>query len=141
MSEPWLLGGARQQGGKAGSFMSITGPLDVEAIRADFPILTRRVRNDKALVYLDSGATSQHPVQVLDAEREYYERHNAAAHRGAHLLGEEATEVYEGSRAKVARFIGASSANEVVFTKSATESINLVAYALGSGPRQSSVKP
>ncbi len=107
--------------------------LDTEKIRADFPILSRRVRNDKALVYLDSGATSQHPRQVLDAEREYYERHNAAAHRGAHLLGEEATEVYEGARAKVARFIGASSANEVVFTKSATESVNLVAYALGSG--------
>jgi cysteine desulfurase/selenocysteine lyase len=110
--------------------------LDTVAIRADFPILARRVRNDKALVYLDSGATSQHPVQVLDAEREYYERHNAAAHRGAHLLGEEATEVYEGARAKVARFIGASSASEVVFTKSATESINLVAYAMTG-----SVKP
>ncbi|HEX3959359.1 MAG TPA: cysteine desulfurase [Trebonia sp.] len=112
--------------------MGVTGPLDVEAIRADFPILSRRVRNDKALVYLDSGATSQHPRQVLDAEREYYERHNAAAHRGAHLLGEEATEVYEGGRAKVARFIGASSASEVVFTKNATESVNLLAYALTS---------
>jgi cysteine desulfurase/selenocysteine lyase len=110
--------------------MTVTGPLDVQAIRADFPILSRRVRNDKALVYLDSGATSQHPVQVLDAERAYYERNNAAAHRGAHLLGEEATEVYEGARAKVARFIGAASPNEVVFTKSATESINLVAYTL-----------
>jgi len=117
------------------SEVSITGSvdtafLDTAAIRADFPILSRRVRNDKALVYLDSGATSQHPRQVLDAEREYYERHNAAAHRGAHLLGEEATEVYEGGRAKVARFIGASSANEVVFTKNATESVNLLAYAL-----------
>ncbi|HEY6789543.1 MAG TPA: cysteine desulfurase [Trebonia sp.] len=106
--------------------------LDTAAIRADFPILSRRVRNDKALVYLDSGATSQHPRQVLDAEREYYERHNAAAHRGAHLLGEEATETYEGARAKVARFIGASSASEVVFTKNATESVNLLAYALTS---------
>jgi cysteine desulfurase / selenocysteine lyase len=119
------------------SEVSITGSvdtafLDTAAIRADFPILSRRVRNDKALVYLDSGATSQHPRQVLDAEREYYERHNAAAHRGAHLLGEEATETYEGARAKVARFIGASSASEVVFTKSATESVNLVAYALTS---------
>jgi cysteine desulfurase/selenocysteine lyase len=110
--------------------VGVTSPLNVETIRGDFPILSRRVRNDKALVYLDSGATSQHPRQVLDAEREYYERHNAAAHRGAHLLGEEATEVYEGARAKVARFIGASSPNEVVFTKSATESINLVAYTL-----------
>ena len=87
--------------------MSVTGPLDVEAIRADFPILSRRVRNDKALVYLDSGATSQKPVQVLDAEREFYERHNGAAHRGAHLLSEEGTEIYEGARAKVAAFIGA----------------------------------
>jgi len=115
--------------------MTVTGPLDSAAIRADFPILSRRVRNDKALVYLDSGATSQHPVQVLDAERAYYEQHNAAAHRGAHLLGEEATEVYEGARAKVARFIGAASPNEVVFTKSTTESINLVAYTLTSSLR------
>ena len=110
--------------------MSVTGPLDTDKIRADFPILARRVRNDKALVYLDSGATSQKPVQVLDAEREFYEQHNGAAHRGAHLLSEEGTEIYEGARAKVARFIGASSPNEVVFTKSATESVNLVAYAL-----------
>jgi cysteine desulfurase/selenocysteine lyase len=119
--------------------MSVTGPLNVEQIRADFPILSRRVRNDKALVYLDSGATSQKPVQVLDAEREFYERHNGAAHRGAHLLSEEGTEIYEGARAKVARFIGASP-SEVVFTKSATEAINLVAFALGSGPRQGWVK-
>ena len=103
---------------------------DADAIRKDFPILSRTVRNDKPLVYLDSGATSQHPVQVLDAEREYYERHNAAAHRGTHLLGEEATEIYEGTRAKVASFLGAASADEVVFTKSATEAINLVAFAL-----------
>jgi len=103
--------------------------LDPEAIRKDFPILSRTVRNGKPLVYLDSGATSQHPVQVLDAEREYYERHNAAAHRGAHLLGEEATSIYEETRAKVAGFIGAE-AQEVVFTKSATEAINLVAFSL-----------
>ncbi|HEY3877691.1 MAG TPA: cysteine desulfurase [Trebonia sp.] len=105
-------------------------PFDVEAIRNDFPILSRTVRNDKPLVYLDSGATSQHPTVVLDAEREYYERHNAAAHRGAHLLGEEATEIYEGTRAKVASFLGAASPDEVVFTKSATEGINLVAFGL-----------
>ncbi|HEX4830175.1 MAG TPA: SufS family cysteine desulfurase [Trebonia sp.] len=111
--------------------MSVTGPLDVGKIRADFPILQRRVRNDKALVYLDSGATSQKPVQVLNAEREFYERHNGAAHRGAHLLSEEGTEIYEGARAKVASFIGAA-AGEVVFTKSATESVNLVSYTLGA---------
>jgi cysteine desulfurase/selenocysteine lyase len=104
-------------------------PFDVEAIRKDFPILSRTVRNGKPLVYLDSGATSQHPTVVLDAEREYYERHNAAAHRGTHLLGQEATEIYEGARAKVAAFLGARP-DEVVFTKSATEGINLVAFGL-----------
>jgi cysteine desulfurase / selenocysteine lyase len=105
--------------------------LDVEAIRADFPALARTVRNDKPLIYLDSGATSQKPVQVLDAEREFYERHNSAAHRGTHLLGEEATDVYETARAKVAAFIGADP-GEVVFTKNATEAVNLVAYAMGN---------
>jgi cysteine desulfurase / selenocysteine lyase len=109
--------------------------LDVEAIRADFPALARTVRNGNPLIYLDSGATSQKPAQVLDAERSFYERHNGAAHRGTHLLGEEATDVYEGARAKVAAFLGAD-AGEIVFTKNATEAINLVAYALTS-----SVKP
>ena len=112
--------------------MTVTQPLDVETIREDFPILARTVRNDKPLVYLDSGATSQHPVQVLDAERAYYELHNAAAHRGTHLLGEEATEIYEGARAKLAAFLGAATPDEIVFTKSATEAINLVAYGLTS---------
>jgi cysteine desulfurase/selenocysteine lyase len=121
-------------GGSGGaSPLARTAPLDVEAIRADFPILSRAVRNGKPLVYLDSGATSQHPVQVLNAEREYYERHNAAAHRGTHLLGEEATEIYEGTRAKVAAFIGAASPDEIVFTKSATEAVNLVAFGLAGG--------
>jgi len=108
---------------------SFPAHLDVEAVRADFPALTRAVRNGNALVYLDSGATSQKPVQVLDAEREFYQRHNGAAHRGAHLLSEEGTEIYEGARAKVAAFLGAD-ADEIVFTKNATEAINLVAYAL-----------
>ena len=107
--------------------------LDVEAIRADFPALARTVRNDKPLIYLDSGATSQKPVQVLDAERDFYERHNSAAHRGTHLLGEEATDVYETARAKVAAFIGADP-GEVVFTKNATEAINLVAYTMQASP-------
>jgi len=115
--------------------MTDTSPLDVEAIRKDFPILSRTVRNDKPLVYLDSGATSQKPVAVLDAEREFYERHNGAAHRGAHLLSEEGTGLYEGARAKVATFLGAGE-REVVFTKSATEAVNLVAYTLTS-----SIKP
>ena len=107
------------------------GHLDVEAIRADFPALARTVRNGNALVYLDSGATSQKPLQVLDAERAFYELHNGAAHRGAHLLSEEGTEIYEGARAKVAAFLGADT-GEIVFTKNATEAINLVAYALTS---------
>ena len=107
--------------------------LDVGAIRADFPVLARTVRNGNPLTYLDSGATSQKPVQVLDAERSFYERHNGAAHRGTHLLGEEATDVYEGARAKVAAFIGAE-VGEVVFTKNATEAINLVAYTMQASP-------
>ncbi len=107
--------------------------LDVGAIRADFPALARTVRNGNPLIYLDSGATSQKPVQVLDAERSFYERHNGAAHRGTHLLGEEATDVYEGARAKVAAFIGAD-VGEVVFTKNATEAINLVAYTMQASP-------
>src|SRR6204780_4036373 len=112
-------------------FGGFEGHLDVEAIRADFPALARTVRNDKPLIYLDSGATSQKPRQVLDAERTFYERHNSAAHRGTHLLGEEATDAYEGARLKVAAFIGADP-GEVVFTKSATEAINLVAYAMSN---------
>jgi len=111
--------------------MSFPRHLDVAAVRADFPALARTVRNDKPLVYLDSGATSQKPAGVLDAVRSAYERHNAAAHRGTHLLGEEATDLYEGARAKVAAFLNAG-VSEVVFTKNATEAINLVAYALSN---------
>ena len=106
-------------------------PFDVDKVRADFPILSRTVRGGRPLVYLDSGATSQKPRQVLDAEREFYERHNAAVHRGAHQLAEEATDAYEGARATVASFIGAQP-GEVVFTKNATEAINLVAYAMSN---------
>jgi len=108
-----------------------TAHLDVDAIRADFPALAMTVRNGNQLVYLDSGATSQKPFQVLDAERSFYERHNSAAHRGTHLLGEEATDAYEGAREKVAAFIGAD-IGEVVVTKNATEAINLVAYAMSN---------
>jgi len=106
-------------------------PFDAEAVRADFPILGRAVRGGNPLIYLDSGATSQKPRQVLDAERDFYTMHNSAAHRGAHLLGEEATDAYEGARVRVADFIGADP-GEIVFTKSATESINLVAYAMSN---------
>ncbi|MGW0451534.1 cysteine desulfurase [Gordonia sputi] len=104
--------------------------LDVDAIRADFPILSRTVRDGKPLVYLDSGATSQRPVQVLEAEREFLTTHNAAVHRGAHQLAEEATDDYEGAREKIAAFVGVT-APETVFTKNATESLNLVTYTLG----------
>ncbi|MFM8841980.1 MAG: cysteine desulfurase [Actinomycetota bacterium] len=107
--------------------------LDVARIKKDFPILARTVRNEHPLVYLDSAATSQKPLQVIEAESEFYSRHNAAVHRGAHLLAEEATDAYEGAREIVARFIGAKS-EEVVFTKSATESLNLLAYSWGNSP-------
>jgi len=101
------------------------------AIRGDFAILSRTVRGGKPLVYLDSGATSQKPWQMLDAERAFYEQHNAAVHRGAHQLAEEATDAYEGARETVARFIGAQ-VQEVVFTKNATEALNLVAYSFSN---------
>ncbi|WP_028648265.1 cysteine desulfurase [Nocardiopsis sp. CNT312] len=108
-----------------------TGPIDTTAVRKDFPILSRTVRDGRPLVYLDSGATSQKPRQVLEAERGFYERHNAAVHRGAHQLAEEATDAYEAARETIARFIGGD-AGEVVFTKNATEAINLVAYAMSN---------
>ncbi|MGH3720459.1 MAG: cysteine desulfurase [Pseudonocardiaceae bacterium] len=111
-----------------------TGPLtasEQEKIRADFPILFRTVRDGRPLVYLDSGATSQRPRQVLDAERAFLEQHNAAVHRGAHQLAEEATDAYESARARIAAFVGVAP-DEVVFTKNATEGINLVAYALSN---------
>ena len=101
--------------------------LDVAAVRADFPILKREVRNGKRLVYLDSAATSQKPSAVLDAERAFYETSNAAVHRGAHQLAEEATDAFEAARAAIAGFVGGDAA-DLVLTKNATESINLVAY-------------
>ncbi|MEU4443128.1 cysteine desulfurase [Actinosynnema sp. NPDC050801] len=105
--------------------------LDVVGVRADFPILGRTVREGKRLVYLDSGATSQRPRQVLDAERAFVETANAAVHRGAHQLAEEATDAYEGARQKIADFVGVDP-GEIVFTKNATEGVNLVAYAMGN---------
>jgi cysteine desulfurase/selenocysteine lyase len=102
-------------------------------IAKDFPILSRTIRDGKRLVYLDSGATSQKPEIVIEAESNFYRFHNAAVHRGAHQLAEEATDAYEGARAIVAAFINAG-VDEVVFTKSATESLNLVSYAMGNAP-------
>ncbi|MFD4431825.1 cysteine desulfurase [Nocardia sp. NPDC058497] len=111
--------------------MTATVPaLDVARIRADFPILNRTVRDGKPLVYLDSGATAQRPLQVLDAERDFLLTRNSAVHRGAHQLAEEATDSYEDARVAIARFVGAE-AGEIVFTKNATESLNLVANAFG----------
>jgi len=104
--------------------------LNVPAVKADFPILQRKIR-DKRLVYLDSAATSQKPQQVIDATSDFYSRYNANVHRAIYELGEEATREYEGAREKVAAFIRAKSANEIVFTKSTTESLNLVAYGYG----------
>ncbi len=103
--------------------------LDLDRVRADFPILRRRV-NGKRLVYLDNAATSQKPKQVIESLNEFYSNYNANVHRSAHRLGEEATEAYELAREKVARFVG-SPTEQVVFTRGTTESINLVRFAWG----------
>ncbi len=103
---------------------------EIELLKKDFPIFNRTMRNGSRLVYLDSGATTQKPQSVIDAEVDFYSNHNAAVHRGSHLLAEEADAIYEGARDAVASFIGAGS-NEVIFTKSATESLNIAAASLG----------
>src|SRR5438094_7688015 len=104
--------------------------MNVDKVRADFPTLTRTVRG-KPLVYLDSAATSQKPKAVIDSVSDFFSRYNANVHRAIYELGEEATREYEGAREKIAAFIGARSPNEIVFTKSTTESLNLVAYGYG----------
>ncbi|MCV7064579.1 cysteine desulfurase [Mycolicibacterium farcinogenes] len=114
--------------------------VDLARIRADFPILSRVMRGGKQLAYLDSGATSQKPLQVLDAEREFLTTSNGAVHRGAHQLMEEATDAYEQGRADIASFVGAEP-DELVFTKNATESLNLVAYVLGDKRFEHAVGP
>jgi len=115
----------------------MASPLDVQRIRKDFPILGRTVRGDRPLVYLDSAATSQKPTAVLDAERAYYENSNAAVHRGAHQLAEEATDAYESARAAIARFVGGRP-EDIVFTKNATEGLNLAAYAFSNATAKAS---
>ena len=107
---------------------------DATAIRTDFPIFDRKIRDGKRLVYLDSGGTSQKPNSVIAAESNFYRLHNAAAHRGAHQLAEEATEAIESARATIANFLGGQ-ADEIVFTKSSTEAFNLLAYAISSAPK------
>ena len=114
--------------------------LDLTKIRADFPILSRVMRGGNQLAYLDSGATSQKPVQVLDAERDFLITSNGGVHRGAHQLMEESTDAYEQGRADIAAFVGAD-ASELVFTKNATEAINLVAYVLGDARFEHAVGP
>ncbi len=105
---------------------------DPHVVRQDFPIFKRTIREGKRLVYLDSGATSQKPNSVIEAESNFYRMHNAAVHRGAHQLAEEATDAYEGARETVAKFLGGS-VDEIIFTKGATESLNLLAYAFSNG--------
>ena len=107
--------------------MTLNGAL----IRKDFPIFERVIRGDMRLIYLDSGATSQKPNDVIEAEANFYRHNNAAVHRGAHQLAEEATEAYEGARFIVADFLGGD-VDEIIFTKSATESLNLLAYSFGN---------
>ncbi len=109
-------------------------------IRADFPILSRVMRSGNPLAYLDSGATSQKPLQVLDAERDFLLTSNGAVHRGAHQLMEEATDAYEQGREDIAAFVGAA-ADELVFTKNATEALNLVSYVLGDSRFERALRP
>ncbi|MCX6815261.1 MAG: aminotransferase class V-fold PLP-dependent enzyme, partial [Candidatus Aenigmarchaeota archaeon] len=104
--------------------------MDVEKIRQDFPILKQMVHG-KPLVYLDNAATSQKPKQVIEKLKEYYENYNANIHRGIYALSERATEEHEMARAKATDFINAKSPKEVIFTRNATESLNLLAYSLG----------
>ncbi|HKZ84850.1 MAG TPA: cysteine desulfurase [Anaerolineae bacterium] len=109
---------------------SILRTLDVQAVRADFPILSQSV-NGKPLAFLDSAASSQKPLAVIEAMNEYYRTTHANVHRGVYTLSERATELYENARKRVARFIGAKSSREIIFTRNTTESINLVAQAWG----------
>jgi cysteine desulfurase/selenocysteine lyase len=110
--------------------------LDVEAIRKDFPILSRRVHG-KPLVYLDNAATAQKPVSVIEVMDEYYREYNANIHRGVHALSEQATAAYETARRKIREFLNAASDKEIIFVRSATEAINLVAQSWG----RSTLKP
>lgn len=105
--------------------------INAQEIRKDFPILQKFVRPGIPLVYLDSTATTQKPVSVLKSMDEYYRNSNANIHRGIYSIAEEATALYEGARNSVAKFIGAKKSREIVFTRNATESINLVAYSWG----------
>ncbi|MFN2149880.1 MAG: cysteine desulfurase [Anaerolineales bacterium] len=113
-----------------------TKSLDVVHIRGDFPVLQRETRPGVPLVYLDNAATSQKPVQVIEAMDTYYREYNSNVHRGIHTLSEQATLAYEGARRRVAEFIGAGSWQEIVFTRNTTEAINLIAYSWGRSSLQ-----
>ncbi|WP_119066941.1 cysteine desulfurase [Aggregatilinea lenta] len=108
-----------------------TSPLNIDAIRTDFPILNQEVHPGKRVVFLDSAASSQKPRQVIDAMSDYYETSHANVHRGIHVLSERATNGYEGARVKVKEFINAASSREIIYTRNTTESINLVSYTWG----------
>ncbi|WP_432935724.1 cysteine desulfurase [Kribbella sp. CA-253562] len=112
---------------------TFSSPLDLQSVRADFPILSRELAGGFPLVYLDSANSSQKPLQVVKALEEHYLQHNANVARAMHQLGAEATAAYEGGRDKVAAFIGAANRDEIVFTKNASEALNLAAHTLGAG--------
>jgi cysteine desulfurase/selenocysteine lyase len=112
-------------------YMNAKPPFDAAQRRADFPILTREVRPGVPVVYLDSTATSQKPLTVIEAMNNYYRLSNANVHRGIHALAEEATALYEGGRERVAKFINARTTKEIIFTRNTSEAINLVAYSWG----------
>ncbi|MGA7688545.1 MAG: SufS family cysteine desulfurase [Jiangellales bacterium] len=114
--------------------------LDVARVRADFPVLERTGRSGRPLVYLDSAATAQKPHAVIEAEADFYRHHNAAVHRGAHLLAEESTAAYEGARATIARFVGGQH-GELVLTRNATEALNLLAYSIGNASSDPTADP
>ena len=120
--------------------VSAAGIAGLEQVRADFPILDRVMRGGHRLAYLDSGATSQKPIQVLDAERQFLTTSNGAVHRGAHQLMEEATDAFEQGRVDIAGFVGAA-AEDLVFTKNATEALNLVSHVLGDNRFEGAVGP
>ena len=103
----------------------------LDSIRNDFPVLERKVRDNKSLVYLDNAATTQKPIQVIDAITDYYKNHNSNIHRAVHALAEESTEAFEVTRSKVAKFLNVVNNEEIIFVRGTTEAINLVAYAWG----------
>ena len=107
------------------------GSLDTTRIRADFPILRRQVKPGVPLVYLDNAATSQKPFVVIEAMDDFYRQYNSNIHRGIHTIAEEATAKYEEARGRIAEFIGSPSPKQIIFTRNATESINLVAFSWG----------